>query len=165
MTFLPSNSLSPFLPTSQVFPEDEVQRLIVHNDIYTNVAIAVNQREIGVYETVEAITGQQFFNPTNAQQKRLTYRRLYVIGAIAAGATLTTAHGITGFSTLTFTRISGTAITAAGTFNKVPIPYASATLITDQIQIDADDTNFRIINGATASNIASGIVILEYLKN
>ena len=79
MTFLPSNSASPFLPTTQVFPEDLSQRLIVLTDNYTAVAQSVNQREIGTYETVEQLNGQQFFNTTNPERKRFAYRKVFSI--------------------------------------------------------------------------------------
>ena len=164
MTFLPANTRSLFLPTSQVYPEDESQRLIVLTDVYTQIAMRVNQKYVGLFPLDEIQNGAQFFNSASPRNVRFGFRKVFEIGAIVAGATDTTAHGITGFSTLTFTSITGTAVTAAATFNKIPLPYTSATLITDQVQLDVDDTNIRIINGATASDIASGIVILEYLK-
>ena len=151
MTFLPSNSKSPFLPTTQVFPEDESQRLIVLTDNYTALAQSINQREIGTFETVEQLNGQQFFNTTDPEKKRFVYRKVFVVTAIAAGATLTIAHTITAANTTTtFTHIYGTARTA--TIDNRPIPYASATAVTAQIEVNVDATNINIINGATTTN-------------
>ena len=160
MTFLPSNSLSPFLPTTQVFPENLSQRLIVLTDNYTSFAQSINQREIGTYETVEQLNGQQFFNMTNPERKRFGYRKVFSIGSIAAGATSTTAHGITGINS--FTQIYGTATTAT---DFRPIPFSHVTAVNQQIEIRVDTTNITIVNGAAAPAITSAMVILEYLKN
>ncbi len=164
MSSLPSNSQGPFLPTSQVFPEDESQRLIVLTDNYISIAQGVNQREIGTYETVEQLNGQQFFNLTTPEKKRFAYRKVFSIGAIAAGATSVTAHGITGVnSTTVFTHIYGTCVTDV--VDNRPIPYADVTSVTEQIEINIDGTNINIINGAAAPAITFAIIILEYLKN
>lgn len=164
MSSLPTNSRSPYLPTSQVFPEDTSQRLIVLTENYISLSQAINQREIGSYETVELLNGQQFFNTINPEKKRFAYRKVFSIGAIAQGATSTTAHSIAGVNTITvFTHIYGTCVTDV--IDNRPIPYASATLVTDQIEINIDATNINIVNGATAPAITSAIIVLEYLKN
>lgn len=160
MTFAPSNSLSPFLPTSQVFPEDTSQRLIVLTDNYTSIVQSINQREIGTFETVEQLNGQQFFNSTSPQKKRFAYRKVFSIGAIAAGATSNTAHNLTGVTA--YTHIYGVAATAS---DSRPIPYASATAVNTQIQLTVTSTNIVIVNGAASPAITSAMVILEYLKN
>lgn len=165
MSFTDNNSSLPYLATSNVFSEDPSQFLVDFTSLYTNIANAVNLREVGQFETIEILTGQIYFDPTNAQIKRSVFRKVFTTGIIASGATSTQAHGITGFTTLTFVHIYGTCITTAATFNKRPIPYASATLVTDQIQVDVDDTNLRIINGATAPQISSSIIVLEYVKD
>ena len=165
MTYAPSNTEAPFLPVTFDYPKNPQELQERFPKVYRDISSRLNLRQIGSYPLKEIIAGQQFFTSGDPQNFRGVYRLVIEIGAIAAGATFTAAHGITGFSTLTFTHIYGTAITAAGTFNKVPLPYVSATLITNQIQIDADDTNYRIIVGATASNVISGILILEYVKS
>lgn len=161
-TSLPINSVTAFLPTTEVFPEDQSQLLIKHTDVYTSQANAINLREIGQFETVELLNGQQFFNAASTQQKRFAYRKVFSIGAIAAGGTSITAHGLTG-NPLNFTHIYGTCITNVVDYR--PIPYASATLVTDQIQINVGVANINIVNGATAPAITSAIIVLEYLKN
>lgn len=162
MTFLPTNTKTPFLPTSQIFPEDESQRLIVHTDLYNSIAQGINIREIAIYDLQEIVTGQQFFNTMNPQKKRFSFRRVYSFLAIAAGATLNIPHGLTNVTS--YTHIYGTAVTSVP--DNRPIPFTSATLVTDQIQFGPiDGTNIIIVNGATAPNITSGVVVLEYLKN
>ncbi len=161
MTYLPANTRSPFLPTSQVYPEDLSQLLITMTQVYIDQANAINIRQIGIFDQTQSVTGQQFFNTSNVQQPRLSFRKVFSIGAIAAGATSTTAHGLTGVTS--YTHIYATAVTVIP--DNRPIPYNSATLVTDQVSLTVTATNIVIVNGATAPNITSAIVVLEFLLN
>lgn len=163
MTFAPINSLSAFLPQNIAFSNDPKQFLIQITKLFSDVSRYMNLREICVYDLTEIPTGEQWFNATNTQVKRDGYRQVYNIGPIAAGATSTTAHGITGYSTLNFTHIYGTCITVVVDYR--PIPYSSVTAGNQQIELKVDATNITIINGAAAPNITSAIIVLEYLKN
>lgn len=164
MTSLPSNSQSPFLPTTQVFPEELSERLIVLTDNYTSVAQSINQREIGTFETIEQLNGQQFFNITDPEKKRFAYRKVFKIGAISQGTAFMTAHGISGVnSTTIFTHIYGTCVT--NVVDNRPIPYADVTAIDQQIGIKVDLININIFNGTGAPSITSALIVLEYLKN
>lgn len=161
MTFAPANSQTAYLQTSDVFSDDPSQMLINLTDFSTKVANAVNVREIAQYDQVETLTGQQFFYPANAQRKRLAFRRVYTIGTVSAGATLTQAHGLSNITS--FTRIYGTCVTSSSDYR--PIPFSSAAAVNQQVEIRVDGTNFYIANGSSAPNITSGIIVLEYLKN
>lgn len=161
MTFNPPNTLGPFLPINQTFSQDQKAFWEQVTKSYADTARNVNIREIAIYETNENPTGEQWFTSGDPQVKRSAFRKVYEIGPIAAGATSTTAHGLTGVTA--YTHIYGTAITAAP--DNRPIPYASATAVNQQIEIKVDGTNITIINGAGAPNITSGIVVLEFLKN
>lgn len=161
MTFNPANSLGPFLPSSLFFPEEFEEFRVDFLQAYRNIANCVNTRDVGVFDLEEFLTGQRWFTSGDAQRKRSTFRIAYSIGAIAAGATLNIPHGLTNITAIT--KRSGEAITDVVDYR--PIPYASATLVTDQIEIRLNTTNIVIINGATAPNITSAIVVLEYLKN
>jgi len=165
MTYLPFDTESPFLPTSLYYPEEPSQLLIVLTDSWIQLASRVNARTIGQYQISENLTGNYYANTVDAQDPIQSFRMYIPLPAIATGATYTVAHGITGFSNLVFVDTQCEVITDAVTFNKRSVPYASATLVTDQIQIDKDDTNIRIVNGATAPNITSGLLVLEYTKN
>jgi hypothetical protein len=160
MTFSPANAQTAYLPINQTFSEDDEQFLIQITNRDRDIARYLNLREIGVFDLTENLTGQQFPGAT-PQVKRQTFRKVFEIGAIAAGATSTTAHGITGITS--FTNIYGTAVTAVVDYR--PIPYSSVTAVNQQIEIKVDSTNITIINGAAAPNITSAIVVLEYLKN
>lgn len=161
MTFSPSNALGPFLPTSTWFPEDFEQFRIKFLELYKNLANTTNTREVGIYDFQEFLTGERWPTIGNPQKKRQTFRTIYSIGVVAPGATVLTAHGLTGVTA--YTHIYGTAITTVP--DNRPIPFASATLVTDQIQVQVDAVNITIVNGATAPGITSAFVVLEYLKN
>ena len=161
MTFTPANSQSAFLPVTTVWSEDESQRLITMTSRDTDIANYLNVREIALYPKVEILSGQQWFDPNNVQRSRFGYRKIFSFGVIAPGATLTVAHGITGI--VEFTLIYATCKTDVVDFR--PIPFVDPGLITTGIGIRVDATNYYIVNGATAPQITSGTVVLEYLKN
>ncbi len=167
MTASNINAITPFLPQTQVYPEDESQRLIVHTNVYTNISNAVNNREISMYPLQPIVSGQRFFDPNNPQNQRFGFRSVYQLGAVASGATATIAHNIPGtigpVVTTTFTDIYGTCITDIPDYR--PLPYTDETNVTNQISIKVVGANIVIGNGATAPNITSGIIVLEYLLN
>lgn len=150
-----------FLITSRFFPTDMVQLEPVLNKMYIEVAQAVNQRTIGTFDKIQAVTGENWYNDANPLQKKQSYRKVFSFEAIAAGATLTFNHDIQGIVQLT--RAYGTCITVTPDFR--PIPYASATAVNTQIELNVTLTQINIINGAGAPNIQSGIIVLEYLLN
>jgi len=160
MTFGPNNSIGTYLPETVNIPDDDKQQITYLKTRLEEILREVNRKQVGSYETIEQLTGQQFPGAT-PQEKKYTYRKVFNFGAIAAGATLNIAHTITGFTE--FTHIYGACTTAVVDYR--PIPYASATVVTQQIEVNITATNIVIINGATAPNITSGWIVVEYLKN
>jgi hypothetical protein len=160
MTFQPANSNAVFLPTTIQYPKDPQELLERLNKAYEDTATRLNIKQIGIFDLQETLTGEQWPVIGNPQQKRQTFRIIFSIGAIAAGATSTTAHGITGITS--FTHIYGTAVTAS---DFRPIPYSSVTAVNQQIELKVDTTNITIINGAAAPAVTSAFIILEFLKN
>ena len=158
----PLNS-QPYLITSRFFPPDLTLLQPELNKAWIETAQAVNARIIGSFEPIENVTGEKWFEESvegDPVKRRQTYRMFFRFGAIAAAATLAITHGI---STLDeFTRIYGTCETDVIDFR--PIPYASATVVTEQIELQVTPTVINIINGATAPAIVRGIIVLEYLK-
>jgi len=148
-----------FIPEDFVIPKKDEEFEIFLKKTLTDHAKLLNRKDTGTYDLVEQQINQQFFS-TNPQVKRQTFRKVFNIGAIAAGATLNTAHGIAGFTV--FTRIYGVATTATPTY--IPLPYASVTALNQQVQLLVGAANITIINGAGAANITSAIIVLEYLK-
>lgn len=161
MTFQPANTNSVFLPTTIQYPEDPKELLNRLNKAYEDTATRLNTKEIGIYDQIEFLTGQQWYTVGIPRIKRQTFRKVFNLGAIATGATLTTAHNITQITA--FTAIYGTCVTDVVDYR--PIPYASATAVNQQLEIKVTATNIVIISGAAAPNITSAIVVLEFLKN
>lgn len=88
--FGPQHADGPFLPTEFEIPKDPVisRELISRRERIT--ASTVNIREIAIYDKVENITGQQFFNPVNSptgqfQIKRYTFRLTFDLVALNGG--------------------------------------------------------------------------------
>lgn len=161
MSFGPDFTESPFVPTFQYFPEDLSQMMVILNNMYTTLAYAINQRQIGSFNLFEQVNGQFFTNPADIQIPRVGFRKCFDIGVVAAGATSTIAHGLTDVTI--FTGFSGGVITNVPDFR--PLPFVSATVVTNQIQVYADGTNVYVVNGATAPQVQSGLLILDFLKN
>ena len=161
MTYAPQNTLSVFLPTTEVFPEDNEQFLNKLTHVYTKIAQFTNAKEIGYYDLVEQVNGKQFFDPANAQRKRTNFRKVFSFDTIGTGATLNIPHGLTGVSI--YTRIYGSCLTSTPDYR--PIPFVSTAAIANQVSIRVAGANIVITNGGTAPNITSGIAVLEYLYN
>lgn len=150
-----------YLVTSREFPVEQEGLNEELTKAYTDIANAVNSRTIGVHDKFQVVTGERWFNNTNVQSKRQTYRQVYEFGAITAGApAVTVAHGISGITA--FTAIYGTCITATPDYR--PLPYASTTAGAN-IELNVDATYIYITVGAISPNVTSGIVVLEYLLN
>lgn len=152
-----------FLRTTREFPAELHQLTIEVDKSYVDTANAVNNRIIGIFPTNRpAITGESWYLNNQRQQ---SLRQVYQFGAIAPGAELDIPVNISNFTI--FTKIYGTVITASGDYR--PLPYAVPLALTAQIAIlvgpIAGVNQIRIINGATAPAITSGIAILEWLSN
>lgn len=160
MTFTPPNSIAFTVPEIITFSKEHDQFLKQITSVYQSFAKAINGRDISTYDLTEILNGQAFPGAT-PQTKKNVYRKIFEFGAIAQGATLALPHGIAPLTQ--FTRIYGTCITDQPDFR--PIPFADVTLVTNQIMVTLDAVNYNIVNGATAPNILSGILVLEYLKN
>ena len=154
----------PYLRTTREFPEDLQQLTVQVNKSYVDIANAVNNRTIGLFPTNRpAITGESWFLSGNQRQQ--TLRQVYPFGAIAAGTELDIPTGITSF--VSFTRIYGTVVTNVPDYR--PLPYIDPASLTTGMAIlvgtVAGIQQIRIVLGATAVPVVSGIAVLEYLSN
>lgn len=161
MTSSPPNTIAPFLQTSTYFPEDFEKFRIKFLEIYRDISNTVNTKGSGIFDLQEFLTAEQWFTVNNPQVTRQTFRKTFNLGAIAAGATSTTAHQISG--AVAYTHIYGTCVTDVPDFR--PLPYVSTVALNQQVSLTVTGTNIVIVNGAAAANITSAIVILEYLKS
>ncbi len=158
----PLQKYSVYLPTSVYLSQDWDQSWIKLQAILTDISLKLNMREVGFYYLNETPTGEQWPRISN-NTPRTTLRQVYQFGAIAAGAALNIPMNIIGFTILTFTHMYGTIKTDVP--DDRPLPYADAAVVTNQVSLLRNGANIVITNGATAPNITSGIVVLEYLKN
>jgi hypothetical protein len=151
---------SSFLSTFQNFPVNdppELERVLVQT--YTEIALASNSKENSQYETVETVTGQQFYDLVNPEQKRFTFRKCLETGALGVGLT-NIPHGIVGATD--FTYIGGTVAFAGNVY--APLPYLGFG-VGDYISIFINGANIEIHVGPAMPAILSGRVVLEYFKN
>lgn len=151
----------------------EFKELIIR--LYQNlnqVALALNAKETGYYDSLELISGQQFFpnqiyssNSETLAVYRSAFRKVIVFGALPNAGIKSVAHGIqpVGLNdNFTFTRIYGTASDTTG-HNYISLPYASSVL-NENIKLNVDGINVNVETAIdyTAYNVA--YIILEYLR-
>lgn len=149
---------SAFLVNERSFPQDPVELEPVLSKMYLEMAYAVNARTIGTFNTFQVTTGELWLGTPQNQRTRQSFREVYPIGPITAGATLTVPHGLVGLTA--FTDIYGTCITDVPDYR--PLPYASVGAASN-IELKCDSINIIISVGAASPNIVSAIVVLEYL--
>lgn len=141
-------------------PDQENEYNFAITETFYKYAVGINSREISYYPENEIFSGQYYFTAGNPQRFRNVFRKVINIGALAAGATYNQAHNIT--DATMFTKIYGSCVTDTPDFRN--IPYASATVVTNQIEARATSTNLIVVNGATSPNLTSCYIVLEYLK-
>lgn len=151
-----------FLRTSRNFPEDPHSLSLELSKSYIDIANSVNSRIIGIFpNNIPAITGESWYFSNRRQQ---TLRKVYNFGSIAAGTELDIPVNIQNFTS--FTRIYGTVITTALDYR--PLPYIDPGVLTTGMALlvgpVAGVISIRIVLGATAVPISTGIVILEWLS-
>lgn len=158
---------TPYLRTTRNFPT-EINALSVQiNKSYVDIANAVNSRTISIFPTrVPAVTGENWYFDQNLRQQ--TLRQIYPFGAIAPGTELDIPVGPINFTQ--FTKIYGTVITNAVDYR--PLPYVDpitlttgmAILVGQIVILGVPTLCIRIVLGATAPAVTSGIAVLEWLS-
>ena len=152
---------TPYLPTTRKIPSKEPELENEMTKIYTDIATAVNNRIISIFDLAPIVTGENWFTTAkqgNSIQKRQTFREVYQF----SDSTLTQAHGIA--SIALFTRIYGAFTDGSG--NYYPLPWVDVTSATNQITINCTGINIVVTKGSGAPPIISnGIIVLEWLAN
>lgn len=174
-----SNQYGAFVNTTNVWDvpglnevkDPTVQQLLIR--LYQNIgeiALVLNVKDTGFYNTDEFVNGQLWFqNPlnastnTNSTEFRQVLRKVINFGALPDTALKSVAHGITCTSSTTFTRIYATSSDTTG-LTYIPIPFASPVLA-ENIKLDIDATNINITTGSNRSNYNVTYVILEYIQS
>lgn len=134
----------------------------------SNMAVVLNNKQSGYFLEQVFATSRQYFNPstTNQLQLRPGFNKMIDVGAVAAGATVTTAHGLTPLiapspSTWKFVYIGGVANDTVGG-HYYPIPFASSSG-TNNIQVTVDVTNVVVVN-KTAINFTDVYIELDWVE-
>lgn len=168
-----------FIPTTQVWDVSELYSTEVTSPKFKellirlyqqvgNIAMAINGKDTGIYDTSEFVCGQTFFpnpNPIAGQpnKERQVYRKVISFGTLPNTATKTVAHDIALSPGLFFTRIYGTA--ADPLTNKyIPLPFTSPGALGGAIELWVDGANVKIITGSDRTAFTITYVVLEYLK-
>lgn len=153
--------------------EEDLRLLLVrlYQNI-NNIALALNLKDTGMYNTSQFVNSQVFFpnpalNSSTAQtpEFRQVYRTVVNFGALPNAGTKTVPHNITCTTLTSFTRIYATASKPTVAFEYLPIPYSSATAVADNIELFVDATNVNIVTATNYSAYTITYVILEYLQN
>jgi hypothetical protein len=156
MTFNVINN-SPYLRTSREYPQDDLHQLSVEvNKSYVDIALAVNNRTIGLFPVGRpAINGEAWFITSQKQQG---LRQVYTISG-----TGNVAHNINAANIYAFTRIYGTFTDGTIWY---PLPYVDVANANNQINITVTSTNIVITaGGGSPPSIVSGFVVLEWIVN
>ena len=166
MSFQPANAQQHYVPTDLIWPENEVEMRLVLTDYLKRIVEALNDKEVGQYNTQELITGESWFTAGDSNKFRYPFRKVIDFGALPNSGVKTAAHGITTNGSTVFTRIYGTStdqgattITAA-----VPIPYADTAAVGTNIELSVDATNVIITTGIDYSAFNETYVVLEYIQ-
>lgn len=156
---------SPYLREQRQFPNEDLKDLSNQMDhAYIDIASKVNARTIGTFAVNSPIiTGEQWFL-SGQPFRQQTLRQVYAFGAIASGAELDIPTGITNF--VRFTKIYGVVTTNSPDYR--PLPYVDPHTLTTGMALlvgtVAGIQQIRIVLGATAQPVTSGVVVLEWLS-
>jgi len=170
-----------FLETTQVWDVSEIYSTEVTSPEFkellvrmyqnlNNMAMNVNIKDSGLYDTSEFITGQQFFpgadvdsTKTSKPINRSIYRKVINFGALLDTTFKNIPHGITCNTSTLFTRIYGVANKPTAAFSYLPLPYSTG-VAGDEIELSVDATNVTITTGSDRTAYTECYVVLEFLK-
>jgi hypothetical protein len=161
---VPSNGIQSFVPNDLLIPSQfEIANPIL-TDYFRRMVSALNDKDIGQYNTIPIVNGQKWFTPGDANRERFVYRLVVNFGALPNAATKTVAHSITTTANTIFTRIYGTATDpgAATITSAIPLPFASSTL-NQNIILSVDAANVIITTAIDYSMYTTTYVVLEYI--
>ena len=176
-----NENVGSFIPTNYIWDVSEIYNVDVKSPefkellvrLYQNMnsmALVLNIKDTGMYNTSQFINGQIFFpNPAldsstdTDPEFRQAYRLVIDFGALPNATTKSVAHGIDVTSNTTITRLYAAASDTTGlTF--IPIPYASLTLA-NVVEISMDATNVTITTGIDRTNYNKCYVVVEFLQS
>ena len=154
MTFGPPNTPGSYLIQNIRWSKDYETFLTQITKAYSDIARAINTRDIAIYDLNQNVNGQEWFNPANVQLKRDGFRQVYTFTGVG-----NIAHGIANL-----TLVNGYGEYTDGT-NFYGVIYASSVPIAGQVTFYVTPTNIVVQAGAGAPAISSGTIVLNFLQN
>lgn len=156
MTATPTNQV-PYLRTTRTFPQDPQSLSVEMSKAYLDIANVVNSRTIGIFGTVQTVTGNAWYLKGGTQRNQ-TLRQVY-----SFTSTGSIPHGINTLNIVGFVAIYGSFQDNATPPNFYPLPYVSTTAA-NQVQVVITPTNIVITAGGGAPTIVNGVIVLEWLS-
>lgn len=157
----PANAIQSYIPPSVILPEDPEMLRITLTEKLQRMIEALNDKDIGQYNTVELLNGQLFFTDGNPGKYRHVFRKVVDFGALPNAGTKNVAHGITWSANTRFTRIYGTSTQPSS--RSIPLPYVDTTA-GNVIELSVDATNVQIITAANYTAYTDTYIVLEYTQ-
>lgn len=154
MTFGPPNTPGSYLIQNIRWSKDYETFLTQITKAYSDIARAINTRDIAIYDLNQNVNGQEWFNPANVQLKRDGFRQVYTFTGVG-----NIAHLIANL-----TLVNGFGEYTDGT-NFYGVIYASSVPIAGQVTFYVTPTNIVVQAGAGAPAISSGTIVLNFLQN
>jgi hypothetical protein len=177
-----SNQVGSFVPTTNVWDTAQIEAsdlsptakelLVRLYQNINNIALVLNTKESGYYDTNQFVTGSIFYpNPANNSQTspykaaiyRQVNRKVIIFGALPNTGTKSVPHGITVTPHTTWVTSTAEATDPIG-LQGIFLPYASP-ILANNIEINVDSTNVNITTGSNRSNFTICNVTLEFLIN
>jgi len=167
--FIPVDSFSVSEISSTDIRSSEFKDLLVR--LYQNLnlmAIGINNRDAGFYDTSEFVCGQQFFpDPSLTSESAQTpvfrnvFRKVVIFGALPNTTNKSVAHDITTTINTSFTRMYGVATKQ----HADAVSFSSLAIPNTDIKLELDGTNVIITTAADLTAYTITHVILEYIKS
>lgn len=165
----PINTSNDFIPENWEWPETDTPEFLYEiKRRYRRISSNLNNREIGIFDLAEYLTGEQWFDPGNTQIKRQTFRKVVQTGPVVTGLNIIP-HGIPfpavvpPLSNWRVTNVHGT-LTDPTQPQPVDPAVINAPIPNSTTLLELTNTNIRLTIPATYNNW-DGIVVIEYLKN
>ena len=158
-----------YIPVYDTVPEkwEEAREFLVEQ--LKKLAIATNQREIGLFIDVETLSGQQWIPTTamsgpgssNSQQFRTVFRKVIDFGALPAGGNKPIAHGIVFDTNFTLVNLYLSA-TDPVNFKAFSLQYW-ANSVAGSIILNMDASNVNVTVTSNYSAYTRSFIVIEYL--
>ena len=166
---------STLLSTTEIYDVAEISSLDVKSKEFKELIIrlvmnankqniAINGKDTGIYDVLETITGQTYFQAAGKTTQRATYRKVIDYGTLPNAAQLGVDHGITNVAGFSITRIYGAATDPTHRLY-FPLPYV-ANSKDEPIALWATSDKVWTDTFATdRSDFTKTYIIVEYLKD